>query len=327
MKVIKPSATIYDPRDERINDRAVEKAEFCGRVCYNSLSNIEPGSAYDFVKRTAESGHGSVMEHGSVYLKFPSTDAGFMRVNLILSEVFSSPHTLNNLDRVYTNLRVIYEGLRDWQKPDKPFLFERHPEFFEAFVSGGGISQFGNISYFIPALDDPLRRITVDFIVDRGITHELVRHRAFSFSQESTRYCNYAGEKEGSEITVIDPFFWSKNDKERIIWCDTCKTTERNYMHLVGKGANDYKAKPQEGRSVLPNSLKARLLMTGNLYQWRELFKLRLSQGAHPQMLEVIVPLHQWFVENISAEYFDQSKFLNPSDLAALYKFQGTLRR
>ena len=129
---------------------------------------------------------------------------------------------------------------------------------------------------------------SVKFFVDRGVSHELVRHRVASFAQESTRYCNYGHE---GEITVIEPCFWSwsKDGIKYNEWLSACEMAESYYLSLL-----EMKATPQEARAVLPNSLKTEVVMTANLREWRHFFSLRAcgSTGKpHPQMLEVAVPL------------------------------------
>ena len=128
--------------------------------------------------------------------------------------------------------------------------------------------------------------LSVKFIVDRGVSHELVRHRIASWAQESTRYVNYSKEKYGKEITVIEPFFFAKKDPEtkqkRACWETACLEAEKQYMALLEFGAT-----PQEARSVLPNSTKTEVVMTANYREWRNFFKLRTSEAAHPQMKEV----------------------------------------
>lgn len=128
--------------------------------------------------------------------------------------------------------------------------------------------------------------VTVRFIVDRGVSHELVRHRLASYSQESTRYCNYGSDKFGDEITVIQPPFFIGASPTYALWYQTCLIAERAYLSLLQMGA-----KPEEARSVLPNSLKTEIVMTANLREWRHVFKMRTSPRAHPQMREVMVPL------------------------------------
>lgn len=131
--------------------------------------------------------------------------------------------------------------------------------------------------------------ITCTFICDRGVTHEIVRHRIASYAQESTRYCNYSKDKFGNELTFIEPCFWPDktipgcNDQLRFAaWCDSMRQAEHKYMYLVSVGAS-----PQEARSVLPNSLKTEIVVTMNIREWRHFFALRCSPQAHPQMREV----------------------------------------
>ena len=132
-------------------------------------------------------------------------------------------------------------------------------------------------------------KISVKFIVDRGVSHELVRHRVASYAQESTRYCNYSKDKFGNEITVIKPCFLDEDTENYRIWKSSCEAAEKAYFAML-----DNDATPQEARSVLPNSLKTEICMTANLREWRHFFKLRalgITGKPHPQMLEVTVPL------------------------------------
>ena len=138
---------------------------------------------------------------------------------------------------------------------------------------------------------------SVLFTVDRGITHELVRMRDCSFAQESTRYCNYNLGKFGEEITVIEPCFWDTNPETTTpnqtacynAWYDGCKFAEKKYFESINNGA-----KPQEARDVLPTSVKADIVMTTNLTEWKHIFNLRACDAtgpSHPQMKEVMIPL------------------------------------
>ena len=128
--------------------------------------------------------------------------------------------------------------------------------------------------------------ITVKFICDRGVSHELVRHRLASFAQESTRYCNYSKDKFDNEITVIEPSFFDDDDKKMVMWLDSMYAAEKQYFKLLELGAT-----AQEARSVLPNSLKTEIVMSMNLREWRHFFKLRCAAAAHPQMRELTLPL------------------------------------
>ena len=127
---------------------------------------------------------------------------------------------------------------------------------------------------------------TVKIICDRGITNELVRHRLASFSQESTRYCNYAKGRFGGEITVIRPYFWREDSAKYEVWKRAMEFAENSYIALIAAGASS-----QEARSVLPNSLKSEIVITANMREWLLIFKHRTSKAAHPQMREAMLPL------------------------------------
>lgn len=124
--------------------------------------------------------------------------------------------------------------------------------------------------------------ITVKFICDRGVSHEIVRHRLASYCQESTRYCNYSKDGFGGEITVIKPLYLSESGAGYAIWVKACQAAEDAYFDLLNFGCS-----PQEARAVLPNSLKTEVVMTANLREWRHFFNLRTAPAAHPQMREV----------------------------------------
>lgn len=154
---------------------------------------------------------------------------------------------------------------------------------------------------------------SVKFIVDRGVSHELVRHRLASFAQESTRYCNYGNEKE---ITVIEPCYlaggrgaslvYTPKSSQYSVWSHACRTAELDYMKLLRNGAT-----PQEARSVLPNSLKTEVVMTANLREWRHFFKLRAlgtTGKPHPQMVEVVLPLLEECKKRIPVVFDDLVK-------------------
>ena len=149
---------------------------------------------------------------------------------------------------------------------------------------------------------------TVKFICDRGVSHEIVRHRVASYCQESTRYCNYSKEGFGSEITVIKPCFLHPYTDGFNLWEEGCLFAEQTYFNLLECGCS-----PQEARSVLPNSLKTEVVMTANIREWRHFLKLRCSPAAHPQMREVALilldKLHSLIpvcFDDIWSEYHEQ---------------------
>lgn len=143
-------------------------------------------------------------------------------------------------------------------------------------------------------------KVSVRIICDRGVTHEIVRHRIASYSQESTRYCNYNNEKFGNELTLIKPLFWEEDSKEYKLWLETMQTIEDTYNRLIEAGAE-----PQQARSILPNSLKTEIVVTMNLREWRHFFKLRTAKRAHPQMREVACALLEEFKKRIPVIFDD----------------------
>ncbi len=141
---------------------------------------------------------------------------------------------------------------------------------------------------------------TVKFICDRGVSHEIVRHRVASYCQESTRYCNYSKGDFGSEITVIEPCYLNSNTFAYDEWKEACRRAETAYFNLLNWGLS-----PQEARAVLPNSLKTEVVMTANIREWRHFLKLRCSKAAHPQMREVATQLLKELQEKIPVLFDD----------------------
>lgn len=177
--------------------------------------------------------------------------------------------------------KVIERGIRTAYKSE------------DKIEEGSDIEIIGRIKNFKHESTLEHAAITVHFVTDRGVTHELVRHRIASFTQESTRYCNYGKGKFGNEITVIEPFFYVNKQYDETVgpseywlWEESCKTAEKMYLMLLATGS-----KPQEARSVLPNSLKTEIVVTANVREWRHIMALRTSKEAHPQIRQIMVPL------------------------------------
>ena len=163
--------------------------------------------------------------------------------------------------------------------------------------------------------------ITVRFVCDRGISHELVRHRLASYSQESTRYCRYTADKFGNQITVIlpvgfdgrligehsnnslipDPLRDDIDGTEQISWINACIDAEYYYFQMLERGA-----KPEIARSVLPNSLKTEIVMTCNLREWKHVFRMRCQKAAHPQIRELMLPLLKELHEKIPVVFDEE---------------------
>lgn len=142
--------------------------------------------------------------------------------------------------------------------------------------------------------------LSVKFIVDRGVSHELVRHRIASFAQESTRYCNYSKDKFDNGVSFIKPFFWKEGTKEYSNWEQAMSLAEMGYLSAIDMGAT-----PQEARSILPNSTKTEITITANYREWRNFFKLRTAKAAHPQMTQVTRPLLKELKEKLPIIFDD----------------------
>lgn len=185
-------------------------------------------------------------------------------------------------------LQAIEKIGRTCYKSEDKITESSHRQFVKNLVKRGHLSVIEHGS------------VTAHIVCDRGVTHEIVRHRIGSYSQESTRYCNYAADKHGSEIQVIDPasaFGWDVMGKDRekyVAWSRSCLAAESAYMKMLEEGAS-----PQEARDVLPNSLKTEIWVTYNLREWLHFFELRCALAAHPQMREVACMLLKEMHDNI----------------------------
>lgn len=185
-------------------------------------------------------------------------------------------------------LRRIEECGRVCYKSEDRITDESAPKFVRNLLNRGHEAVLEHCSF------------TVKFICDRGVSHEIVRHRVASYCQESTRYCNYTKAGFGQEITVIKPCFWEDGSVQMIRWEEAMKAAERTYMDMIDGGAS-----PQEARSVLPNSLKTEVVMTANIREWRHFLKLRCAPAAHPQMREVALKLLKMVHQEIPVLFDD----------------------
>lgn len=312
MKLIKPSFTIIEQGTGI--EGVYKQIELAGRTCYKSEDKITETSAKEFVDRMIKSGHGAMLEHGTVYLymRYDSNQEGNCYIwddqtdrhyDPYVVKYSNNTHSKVHYDNDYnayitTNLRVLVEN--KWMD---------------------------DLSYMCEPTKYHEKRITVKFTCDRGVTHEFVRHRVFSFAQESTRYCNYLKDKFGSEVTFILPpwvdvsdpsiidyrtfcedewgeclaeyyYKWSEKGLQEGLVTNNTRTfltalehSEKLYFSLVSNGW-----KAQEARAVLPNAVKAELVMTGFMEDWKHFFHLRCASSAHPQARELAQPLEQEFI-------------------------------
>lgn len=289
MKLIKPSFEIIEQQPGL--EGIYKQIEQAGRTCYRSEYKITEDSAKSFVDRMIKSGHGAMLEHGTVYLQIKSRDVE--NYHLFYHKYSSNPYSYVNVGRgciwntlfITTNYRVLVEN--DW---------------------------LDDLKYLCEPIESHAKRVTVRFICDRGVSHEFVRHRVFSFAQESTRYCNYSKDKFNNEVTFILPCWvtdiHSENSydmellnnyplaetenisPESIEFIRSLVYSESSYFTLLEAGW-----KPQQARTVLSNALKTELVMTGFASDWKHFFELRDDNSAHPQAQELAHPLHEEFVK------------------------------
>lgn len=271
MRLIKPSFEIIE-QDYTLNGiyKIIEQA---GRNCYKSEDKITETSAKEFVDRMIKSGHGAMLEHGTVYFKIPVNidEAGnflnevptWTKCKLVESEK-------GNWWAITTNLRVMIEHFA--------------PEYIEDLIE----------KYLCEPTEYHEKRYTVKFTTDQGILREFTRHRSMSFAVESTRYCNYSKDKFNNEITFIQPCWLPDGDNsvhaENIFVDSLCKA-EKDYFELLREGW-----KPQQARNVLPLATKCDMIMTGFASDWNHFFNLRTPQNAHPQAREFAIPLKEEFL-------------------------------
>ena len=272
MQIIDPSFEILEqaPGIQGVK-KQIERA---GRTCYKSEDKITDTSCEEFVNRMVNSGHGAMLEHGTVYLYIkygsPLDDNEYFKLVDIAIKYKKNKYSVVNteVENTYwhhcwitTNYRVLVENgwLDDLQYQCEP---TEHHE----------------------------KRITVKFICDRGVSHEFVRHRVFSFAQESTRYCNYSKDKFGNEITCILPPW--ELDGSYLEFEEDLKVIESIYFKWLKR-----KWTAQEARYFLPTGVKTELIMTGFALDWLHFFQLRCHSTAHPQARELAIPLKEEFMK------------------------------
>jgi len=302
MKIIEPYAQIlvsdtsYDPM------RCIEIA---GRTCYKSEDKITPDSAPEFVGRMIKSGHGAMLEHGSLLLQTePEIFDLISTVDWAMRS--SGAHSYLRFTRaddvISGNVRAWREFLTELYLTGKygeavfpeaffPLLTEYpglFPELVERFPaaaeSESGVSKITHADQLARESRFVHQYVMTRWVCDRGVSHELVRHRPASFAQESTRYCNYSKDKFGGELSFIQPAFTGELDPE--VWRLTMRQTELAYLELTKLGV-----RPEIARSVLPNSLKTEVIVTATLEEWQHILDLRCSEAAHPQIRELALQL------------------------------------
>ena len=284
MKLIKQSFEILDQQCGL--EGIYKQIEIAGRTCYKSEDKITEDSAKEFVDRMIKSGHGAMLEHGTVYLKFEG-----------IVHVFGKGYQggMKYLGNPYSKVNI--EGTTQYVTTN-----------YRALVENGWLD---DLQYICEPTEYHEKRITVKFITDQGILREFTRHRVFSFAVESTRYCNYTKDKFSNEVTFIQPNWISDEDIENYHtnfnyfidqdanhiaavdrFMSALKGAEYFYMELIRLGW-----KPQQARNILPLATKCDMVMTGFVSDWKHFFALRDAASAHPQAQELAHSLHETFIQ------------------------------
>ena len=304
MKVIEPYFEILEDLDKQ---SLPVRIEVCGRICYKSEDKITPDSAEPFVRSIIKHGHNSVTEMAVLTLKiqydsesFASKFFNLMPKFLIVDKVEKKELLVSGSIRAFRELYQANPNVK-MVKAITECLSKRHPLFYEDLLPERGLlKQEGvvvekvsleTVDSFPAELLARHRHVAVLFVVNRAVTHEIVRHRPVSYLQESQRYCRYSQDKFGNEVTFIKPMFFTEDTEEYSLWEKAMLDTEEIYLKLLETSS------PQAARTVLPNSCKTEIITFANLLEWLHIFKLRTSKGAEPSMREVMIPLLHKFQE------------------------------
>ncbi len=304
MKVIEPYFEILEDLDKQ---SLPVRIEGCGRICYKSEDKISQDSAEPFIRSIIKHGHNSVTEMAVLTLKIQydtetvaSKFFNLMPKFLIVDKVEKKELLVSGSVRAFRELYQANPNVK-MVKAITEYLSRRHPLFYEDLLSERGLlKQEGvkveklpleTVDSFPAELLARHRHVAVLFVVNRAVTHEIVRHRPVSYLQESQRYCRYSQDKFGNEVTFIKPMFFKKGTEEYSLWEKAMQDTEKIYLKLLETSS------PQAARTVLPNSCKTEIITFANLLEWLHIFKLRTSKGAEPSMREVMIPLLHKFQE------------------------------
>ncbi len=299
MKTIEPFFQIQDDLD---SSSVAVRLEACGRVCYKSEDKITEDSAIPFVSKIAAHGHNSVLEMAVLtfrvicqqshvdelllcqpkFLVIDKLPEGMLLTGSM--RAFKELYLLHPENQLANNLILVLVGL-------VPYLFEKIIDVNKIPTRDRSISitkmHLSEVDQLPFELRMRHRFVGVKFVVNRAVTHELVRHRLCSFLQESQRYCRYSEDKFDNQVTFIKPMFFVEESKEYQLWKEAMEQAEATYFKLLETST------PQAARTVLPNSCKTEIIVFCNLIEWQHIFVLRTSPAAEPSMREIMIPLQK----------------------------------
>lgn len=331
MRVIKAGYEIL-PKQKNL----MKKIELVARTCYKSEDLITEDSCIKMVNNLIQRQHYAMLEHATLVLNVDSNSfndalglVNYLEKGLKLRKDYKTFKSYLNFTD-YNAYYIISGNIRAWLEflnecveaiGKIPLFFKKYLEqnktddnlvLFKSFYQeNGGMFVYPEEEIWCCQIKDTSKlsirerliheTLSVEFTVDRGVTHELVRMRDCSFAQESTRYCNYSKGKFGNEITVIKPCFWNEDTEVFNEWKMGCEESEKSYFILLNEGAT-----PQEARDVLPTSVKADIIMTTNIREWVHILELRAlgtTGKPHPQMEEVMIPLAKELASGLLSDF------------------------
>lgn len=307
---------IIKPGFEEINNvNPQQHIELIARTCYKSEDKITEDSHQKIINNLYNNKHWAMLEHFIFIFEIKSSLIFYSLKQANLKYFHFTDHFDSKKEKVCylvsCSARGILDALNNTYMYDGETLefivaIKRQLIFnYECYELFG--STIGEDNLYIDIVNnindyDIKNQLvhgwhSIKFICDRGVSHEIVRHRDASFAQESTRYCNYSKNKFNNEISVIEPLMFDSetelgtNERQKYnFWKEGIEASEKAYFYLLEMGAT-----AQEARSVLPNSLKTEIIMTAHNYEWKHFFELRCDKTAHPQMRELTIPLFNWF--------------------------------
>jgi len=310
MKIVPASFTILDELDHQ---SMATRIEYCGRLCYKSEDRISEDSAVPFVQGIIKHGHNSVMEMAALTLRVEVDSESLVSQFLgVIPKFIQFDRLEKKVLLISGTVRAFRELSRDSGKVKlikaiAGYLAQRHPLFFfdltprHGWVPQGGVlvdkMPLAEVDSLSAGLLAKHRHVAVRIVTNRAVTHEIVRHRPCSFLQESQRYCRYADDKFGNEVTFVKPMFFAEGSREYELWQEAMRTTERIYLELLQTSS------PQAARTVLPNSCRTEIIVFANLLEWLHIFRLRTPKNAEPSMREIMVPLLDVFREKFPSVF------------------------
>ena len=283
MKIIKPSVEFFGEVPTEYN-AALKFIEMAGRTCYKSEDKITEDGAEGFVRKLIKAGHLAMVEHSNFVVRMRQPETIIMGlISTIVSVVGKYLNVIQNSDYIYVggSLTAWYQrgNIIGWDDPIFRAFARRYDDLFDIVMLDPIYTPWDSCPH--DEIPKELHRYSAKFICDRGVSHELVRHRPCSFAQESTRYVNYGGK----DMEFIEPWWWDTELSHYLkgSFMQSCSDASKVYNDFIAFGRS-----PQAARAVLPNALKTEIVVTADAAEWAHIRKLRTAKSAHPDMQRVM---------------------------------------